>query len=263
MNLLSVVRARRRTRAWAVGEWGTRIYTDGRRQDLGRTTRSRSTQAHPQFVWLSLPDQERVRKGEKVYEDVGLTDVSCLPAEPEPLLDHRRVRLHLPHRERRHQPGRTPSWERGEIVGGRARSHRDGLQRRSRSPTTHARAACASFAKQIVDQQHLNVAIEPRGDRGRSRAFGQQDDPTPLFEILEARTQEIQAVLEEAGMLSDRIRTPRRAALGLRGLPRRRPGRSSTATSRRRKADYAGRRGLDLPEPVPVHGALRGRRTTA
>jgi photosystem II stability/assembly factor-like uncharacterized protein len=36
--------------------------------------------------------------------------------------------------------------------------------------------------------------------------FGQEDDPTPLFEILEARVQAVSAVLEEAGLLSDRIR---------------------------------------------------------
>ena len=27
---------------------------------------------HPQFVWLSVDDQERVRAGELVYEDLGL-----------------------------------------------------------------------------------------------------------------------------------------------------------------------------------------------
>jgi photosystem II stability/assembly factor-like uncharacterized protein len=67
-------------RAWAIGDWGTRIYT----ADGGKTWADHSLtidSTHPQFVWLSLPDQDRVRKGQKVYEDVGLTDVSCLPAE--------------------------------------------------------------------------------------------------------------------------------------------------------------------------------------
>ena len=63
-----------------------------------------------------------------------------------------------------------------------------------------------AFAKQIADEQHLNVAIEPRVTEAEIRAFGGRDDPTPLFEIIEARTQEIQAVIEEAGILSDRIR---------------------------------------------------------
>ena len=70
-------------RAWAVGEWGTRIYTG----DGGSTWEDHSvlvTLDHPMFVWLSVSDQERVREGKKVYEDVGLNDVFCLsPAEQE------------------------------------------------------------------------------------------------------------------------------------------------------------------------------------
>ncbi len=64
-------------RAWAVGEWGTRIYTD----DGGKTWQDHSLtidETHPQFVWLSIPDQERVRAGEMVFEDVGLNDIFCL-----------------------------------------------------------------------------------------------------------------------------------------------------------------------------------------
>jgi photosystem II stability/assembly factor-like uncharacterized protein len=36
--------------------------------------------------------------------------------------------------------------------------------------------------------------------------FGKPEDPFPLFDILEARTQSVSAVLEDAGLLSDRIR---------------------------------------------------------
>ena len=64
--------------AWAVGEWGTRIHTD----DGGATWKDESLTidtSHPMFVWLSMQDQERVRNGEKVYEDVGLNNVFCLP----------------------------------------------------------------------------------------------------------------------------------------------------------------------------------------
>jgi hypothetical protein len=64
--------------AWAVGEWGTRIYTS----DGGKTWVDQSipiTIGHPQFVWLSLDEQEKVRNGEVVYEDVGLNDIYCRP----------------------------------------------------------------------------------------------------------------------------------------------------------------------------------------
>ena len=67
-------------------------------------------------------------------------------------------------------------------------------------------AGSRAFAKEIADEQHLNVAIEPRVTDAEIRPSAARDDPTPLFEIIEARTQEIQAVIEEAGILSDRIR---------------------------------------------------------
>ena len=66
-------------RAWAIGEWGTRIRTE----DAGRTWVDESfaiSVDHPQFVWLNVEEQERVRRGEKVYEDVTLNDVFCLGA---------------------------------------------------------------------------------------------------------------------------------------------------------------------------------------
>ena len=61
--------------AWAVGEWGTRIRTE----DGGKTWVDHSLGVdtlHPQFVWLNEYDQERVRHGEKVYEDVGLNYIT-------------------------------------------------------------------------------------------------------------------------------------------------------------------------------------------
>src|SRR5512134_830904 len=63
--------------AWAVGEWGTRIAT----RDGGDTWEDRSLTIdlhHPMFVWLTSEDQDRVRRGEKVYEDIGLNNVFCL-----------------------------------------------------------------------------------------------------------------------------------------------------------------------------------------
>jgi len=64
--------------AWVVGVWGTRILT----QDGGVTWTDHSvpmTLEHPLFEWLSMEDQEKVREGGAVYEDVVLNDVYCRP----------------------------------------------------------------------------------------------------------------------------------------------------------------------------------------
>ena len=61
-------------RAIAVGTWGSRIYTD----DGGKSWEDNSLTVgveHPQFVWLDIEDQETVRSGGKVYEDISLQDV--------------------------------------------------------------------------------------------------------------------------------------------------------------------------------------------
>jgi len=68
--------------AWVVGVWGTRIST----QDGGRTWSDHSvpmTLDHPLFVWLSVEDQEKIREGGDVYEDVALNDVYCRPRPSE------------------------------------------------------------------------------------------------------------------------------------------------------------------------------------
>jgi photosystem II stability/assembly factor-like uncharacterized protein len=68
--------------AWAVGVWGTRILT----RDGGVTWSDHSvpvTLDHPLFAWLSAEDQERVREGGAVYEDVALNDVYCRPRPSE------------------------------------------------------------------------------------------------------------------------------------------------------------------------------------
>jgi photosystem II stability/assembly factor-like uncharacterized protein len=203
VNLLSVV-ALDADRAWAVGDWGTRLYT----ADGGKTWNDFSLtidETHPQFVWLSLPDQERVRNGQKVFEDVGLTDLSCLPG------DKSRCWMigefgYIFHTENGGiNPDGTPSWQKGEIVGGLKLDPIE-LGYNQIDLPDRDRERVMEFAKQIVAEEHLNVAIEPRVTDAEIRAFGNADDPSPLFEIIEARTQEIQAVLEEAGILSDRIR---------------------------------------------------------
>lgn len=184
--------------AWAVGDWGTRIFTD----DGGKSWQDFSLtidETHPQFVWLSPPEQERVRAGEKVYEDVGLTDVFCLP-----------------------EPSHS-CWIIGEFgyifrseTGGRAWERASIQQDISVPPivlpfneieiTAEHQAQLSQFAKDILAFPHLNVAIEPMASPQEIAQFGKESDPFPLFDILEARTQSVSSVLEDAGMLSDRIR---------------------------------------------------------
>lgn len=184
--------------AWAVGDWGTRIFTD----DGGKTWQDFSLtidETHPQFVWLSPPEQEKVRKGEKVYEDVGLTNVYCRP------------------------PPSQSCWIIGEFgyifrseTGGRAWERAAIQQDIALAPievpynqieiTETDRENLRRFAKQILELPHLNVAIEPMASPQEIAEFGKPSDPFPLFDILEARTQSVSAVLEDAGLLSDRIR---------------------------------------------------------
>jgi photosystem II stability/assembly factor-like uncharacterized protein len=202
-NLLSVV-ALDEKRAWAVGDWGTRIYTT----DGGQTWTDHSLtidEKHPQFVWLALPDQDRVRKGQKVYEDVGLTDVSCLPGDRTRCWMIGEFGYIFRTENGGLNPDGTPSWERGEIVGGLKVDPIE-MGYNVIELNDEQRESVLAFAKQIADEQHLNVAIEPRVTEAEIRAFGMGSDPSPLFEIVEARTQEIQSVVEEAGILSDRIR---------------------------------------------------------
>ncbi len=183
--------------AWAVGEWGGRLFTD----DGGTSWQDRSLtidQLHPQFVWLSPPEQDKVRKGEKVYEDVGLTDVYCLPGGKDCWIIGEFGYIF-------HSENGGQTWERASIQ-----------QDISVPPIqlgydeieiTDAHAdSLRQFASKIIDLPHLNVAIEPVASAAEIAEFGQEDDPTALFEILEARVQAISAVLEEAGLLSDRIR---------------------------------------------------------
>jgi photosystem II stability/assembly factor-like uncharacterized protein len=191
-------------RAWVIGEWGTRIWTG----DSGASWSDYSLtidETHPQFVWLSLPDQERVRKGQRVYEDVSLTNISCLPT------DRSRCWIigEFGYMFRTENGGRNPDgsvgWERGEIVGG-LKLDPIVMGYNVIELTDEQKQKLREFADRIKDERHLNVAVEPRVTDAEIRAFGSGDDPTELFEIVEARTQEVQTVVEDAGILSDRIR---------------------------------------------------------
>jgi photosystem II stability/assembly factor-like uncharacterized protein len=185
-------------RAWAVGEWGTRIYTE----DGGATWQDHSLtigSTHPQFVWLSIPDQERVRRGEPVFEDVGLGDVYCLPTNTQ----HCWIIGEFAYLFHTEDGGRT--WAQGEILSG---IQLDPLQfpYNEIELTDEQEQKVREFARQILDQQHLNVAIEPRVSEREMKEFGREDDPFPLFDIVEARTQSIVAVVEDEGIATDRIR---------------------------------------------------------
>jgi photosystem II stability/assembly factor-like uncharacterized protein len=186
------------SQALIVGEWGTRLITT----DGGQTWRDDSltlSEDHPQFVWLTTADQEKVRRGEKVFEDVGLNDVHCLPGNRKKCW----IIGEFAYLFRSDDGGET--WERGDIVTGFTIAPIR-MSYNEITLTDADREHITEFAHQITDMQHLNIAIEPRVSAAEIAAFGKESDPFPLFEIIEARTQEVQTVIEDAGILSDRIR---------------------------------------------------------
>ena len=195
---LFAVQAVTAQQAIAVGEWGTRLLTE----DGGQTWQDDSltiSEDHPQFVWLTVPDQEKVRRGEKVFEDVTLNDVSCLQANRHFCW----IIGEFAYLFRTEDGGKT--WERGKIESG-IEIQPITMGFNAITLDDSAKESITAFAKAIADQQHLNIAIEPRVSEREIKEFGKPTDPFPLFEIIEARTQEVQSVIEDAGILSDRIR---------------------------------------------------------
>jgi photosystem II stability/assembly factor-like uncharacterized protein len=184
--------------AWAVGDWGTRIFTD----DGGKTWQDFSLtidEKHPQFVWLAPPEQEKVRSGEKVYEDVGLTNVYCRPPPSQSCW----IIGEFGYIFRSENDGRT--WERAAIQQDIAIPPIE-LPYNQIEISEQDKENLRRFAQQILELPHLNVAIDPMANAQEMAEFGKPEDPFPLFDILEARTQSVSAVLEDAGLLSDRIR---------------------------------------------------------
>jgi photosystem II stability/assembly factor-like uncharacterized protein len=192
--------------AWIVGEWGTRVFTS----DGGKTWQDFSltiSESHPQFVWLDPAAQEKVRKGEKVFEDVGLNDVTCLP----------------PPSQRCWIAGEFgyifvsdtlgQSWVRGEIErGAEIEPIPFGYNLIELPPGYEEKLE--AFIAQILPKEHLKVSIAPVASAREIEEFGaaaacardpHDCNPTPLFEILEARATEVRTVVEAAGLLSDRI----------------------------------------------------------
>jgi photosystem II stability/assembly factor-like uncharacterized protein len=186
--------------AWAVGEWGTRIHTS----DGGASWQDESLTidpSHPMFVWLSMQDQERVRNNEKVYEDVGINNVFCLPQPSQKCWLVGEFGYIF------WSEDRGASWNRGEILGS-VRMDPIEFEYNTIEIGEGDSEKLAEFAKQIVDSAHLNVLIEPYASPKEIAALGGKDDPTPLFDVLSARLDETKAILEEAGVLSDRLRMP-------------------------------------------------------
>jgi photosystem II stability/assembly factor-like uncharacterized protein len=189
--------------ALAVGEWGTRIRTT----DGGRTWQDHSFTIdvdHRMFVWLNPEEQEKVRKGENVYDDVTLNDVYCLRAPSQKcwLIGEFGYLFYST------DAGNTwlPSQIEGSVVLDLIEVPYNSLA----VPGAN-KPVLVDFAHGITDDLHLNVAIESFASAREIRDFGSADDPTELFEILEARTQDARTVIEDAGIDSGRIR--------LRGQP--------------------------------------------
>jgi photosystem II stability/assembly factor-like uncharacterized protein len=189
--------------ALAIGEWGTRIRTE----DGGKTWVDNSftvDEAHSMFQWLSPVEQERVRAGETVYEDVSLNDIYCLGAPS------KRCWLigEFGYIFFSEDEGRT--WLPSSING---TSEIEPIQLGYNEIEFDAvyEPALREFAQGISSDAHLNVAIEGLASAEEIQTLGRDGDPYEFFELLEARMQEVRSVLEDAGLESERVR--------LRGQP--------------------------------------------
>lgn len=185
--------------AVAVGEWGTRIRTT----DGGESWQDRSftiSEDHPQYVWLAPVEKERVLAGETVYEDVGINDVYCRRAPSQ------RCWMIGEFGYIFYSTDAGDSWERSSIAGSVEMVPIEiGFNEIQVSDAEAERVR--EFGRSIVAEQHLNVAIEGVGSAREMDAMGRNvEDPTELFEVLEARAQEVIAVLEGVDIETDRLR---------------------------------------------------------
>lgn len=189
--------------AIAIGEWGTRIRTD----DGGQTWVDNSfsvDENHPMFQWLSPFEQEKVRNGETVYEDVSLNDVFCLGAPS------KRCWLIGEFGYIFYSEDEGKTWQQSQIEGSRELEPiRLGFNEVVFAPSD--RPILELFASEIVDDAHLNVAIEAMASEEEINKLARNGDPFSFFETLEARMQEVRTTLEDAGLQSERVR--------LRGQP--------------------------------------------
>lgn len=184
--------------AWVVGEWGTRIRTT----DGGATWEDRSfavDEYHPQFVWLQPAEQERVRNGEMVYDDVSVNDIFC---EKSP---GRKCWLIGEFGYIYYSEDQGESWIKSAIEGSvEMPAIRVGYN--ELEVGDGAIAGLRNFASKVKDEAHLNVSVAGLASAREIEEFGDQADPSELFEILEARAQDVRSILEDAGVPSDRIR---------------------------------------------------------
>lgn len=190
------VHALDRNRAVAVGEWGGRIQT----RDGGETWIDASFTVgpeHPQFVWLSPDEQEKVRAGGVVYEDVNLQDVFCLREQCWLVGEFGTIFR---------SGDRGETWARSEIVGEvRMDPIRLDFDQIELDPTDVARLA--AFAKRLESETHLNVLIDPFVSDREIEAHYASGDPQDLFAIISARLDGAREILGRAGLATDRIRT--------------------------------------------------------
>jgi photosystem II stability/assembly factor-like uncharacterized protein len=185
--------------AIAAGEWGGLIVT----KDGGATWDDHSLTVgldHPQFVWLSFDDQERVRQGKKVYEDVSLQDLSCLPGGARCWLIGEFGYIFF-------SDDKGETWQKGEIVGD-VRMDPIMLKHDQLDLTDGDRERLTEFAKRIENEQHLNVLIDVFVDDKEIAKYydKKNNDPEDLFDVISARIEETKGVIEEAGLMSDRLR---------------------------------------------------------
>ncbi len=189
--------------ALAIGEWGTRVRTE----DGGKTWTDVSftvDEMHPQFQWLSPREQDIIREGGTVYEDVSLNDVFCLGAPSQRcwLIGEFGYVFYS------EDAGKT--WQRSTIEGSR---ELDPIKLGYNEVTfdDQYQPVLEEFAEGIADDGHLNVAIEAMASPEEIDELARNGDPFEFFEMLEARMQEVRTTLEDAGLLSERVR--------LRGQP--------------------------------------------
>jgi photosystem II stability/assembly factor-like uncharacterized protein len=184
--------------AWVVGEWGTRIRT----QDGGATWEDRSfavDEYHPQFVWLNPEEQEKVRNGETVYDDVSVNDIYCEKAPGS------KCWLIGEFGYIYYSEDQGQNWIKSAIEGSVAMPPIK-VAYNILEVGDDAMSSLRDFALQVKDEAHLNVAVAGLASAREIQDFGNQEDPSELFEILEARAQDVRSILEEAGVPSDRIR---------------------------------------------------------
>jgi len=70
------------------------------------------------------------------------------------------------------------------------------------------REELSEFAAKIEDQSHLNVLIDVFVSEAELAEFGNPEDPYALFDLISARIDETKGLLEEYGIMLDRLRMP-------------------------------------------------------